>query len=123
MISGGVEMALGMVRDPKFGPLVMCGLGGVFIEVVRDIAFRLPPVTREDAHEMLQSLKGYKLLNGYRGAPPCDLNPLLDALVTISHLTTGMPMIHELDINPFLITPTAATSCAIDARIILSDTP
>ena len=121
MVDGGVEMALGMVRDPKFGPLVMCGLGGVFIEVVRDIAFRLPPVTREDAREMVESLKGYKLLTGYRGAPPCDLNPLLDALVAISQLVSGMPCLHELDINPFVVTPAGETSCAIDARILFAD--
>lgn len=120
MVKGGVEMALGMVRDPKFGPLVMCGLGGVFVEVVNDVAFKLPPLSEEDAHEMIRQLRGRKLLDGYRGAPPMDKGPIVRALVTLSKLVEGFPLIHELDINPFLVCANGELSRAIDARIILT---
>jgi acetyltransferase len=119
MVKGGVEMVLGMVRDPKFGPMVMCGLGGIFVEVVKDIAFKLPPLTPDDAREMIASLKGQKLLQGFRGAPPVDIEPLVDALVHISQLVSDAPHIRELDINPFVLFPDAGRSCAIDARIVL----
>lgn len=119
MVKGGVEMVLGMVRDPKFGPMVMCGLGGVFVEVVKDIAFKLPPLTRDDAREMIASLKGQKLLQGFRGAPPVDVEPLVDALVRVSQLVSDAPHIRELDINPFVLFPEASRSRAIDARIVL----
>ncbi|HUU44812.1 MAG TPA: acetate--CoA ligase family protein, partial [Acidobacteriota bacterium] len=105
MVKGGIEMAIGMMRDPQFGPMVMCGIGGVLIEVVRDIVFKLPPVTPEDAREMLASLRGSKLLSGYRGAPPVDTEPLVETLVTVSHLVSDFPLIRELDINPFMACP------------------
>jgi acyl-CoA synthetase (NDP forming) len=119
MVKGGVEMVLGMVRDPKFGPMVMCGLGGIFVEVVKDIAFKLPPLSRDDAREMIASLKGQKLLQGFRGAQPVDLEPLVDALIRVSQLVSDAPHIRELDINPFVLFPDASRSCAIDARIVL----
>jgi len=119
MVRGGVEMVLGMVRDPKFGPMVMCGLGGVFVEVVRDIAFKLPPIAAPEALEMVQGLKGQKLLTGYRGAPPVDTTPMVDAVVTLSHLVTDFPNLRELDINPFILCPDPSKSRAIDARLIL----
>ncbi len=119
MVKGGVEMALGMVRDPKFGPMVMCGLGGVFVEVVKDIAFRLPPLSREDAREMIAQLKGQKLLTGFRGAPPVDVEPLIDAIVRVSQLVSEAPHIRELDINPFVLCPDPSGSRAIDARIVI----
>jgi acetyltransferase len=121
MVKGGVEMVLGMVRDPKFGPMVMCGLGGVFVEVVRDIAFKLPPIAAPEALEMVRGLKGQKLLNGYRGAPPADVTPMVDAVVTLSHLVMDFPNLRELDINPFILCPERAHSRAIDARIILDE--
>ncbi len=119
MVKGGVEMVLGMVRDPKFGPMVMCGLGGVFVEIVKDITFKLPPLSRDDAREMISLLKGQKLLAGYRGAPPVDVEPLVDALVRVSQLVTDAPHIRELDINPFVLCPDSRSSRAIDARIVL----
>lgn len=121
MVKGGVEMVLGMVRDPKFGPMVMCGLGGIFVEVVKDIAFKLPPLSRDDAREMIAGLKGQKLLQGFRGAPPVDQEPLVNALVRISQLVSDAPHIRELDINPFVLFPDARRSCAIDARIVLGN--
>jgi succinyl-CoA synthetase beta subunit len=120
MVKGGVEMVLGMVRDPKFGPVVMCGLGGVFVEVVKDITFKLPPLSRDDAREMIGHLRGQKLLTGYRGAPPVEIEPLVHALVRVSQLVEEAPQIRELDINPFVLCPDASGSRAIDARIVLS---
>ena len=120
MVKGGVEMVLGMVRDPKFGPMVMCGLGGVFVEIVKDVTFKLPPLSRDDAQEMIAQLKGKKLLSGYRGAPPVDVLPLEDAILRVSQLVTDAPHIQELDINPFMVCPDASCSRAIDARIVLS---
>ena len=119
MVKGGVEMAIGMMRDPQFGPMVMCGMGGIFIEVVKDVVFKLPPVTADDAREMLQSLKSSQLLTGYRGKPPVDTEPLIRTLVTVSDLVRDFPHIHELDINPFAACPPGSSGGVIDARIIL----
>lgn len=123
MVRGGVEMVLGMVRDPKFGPLVMCGLGGVFVEVVNDVAFKLPPLTENDALEMIGHLRGRKLLEGFRGSPPMDKGPIVNALVTLSQLVEGFPIIHELDINPFVVCADGQMTRAIDARIVLRPAP
>ncbi len=120
MVKGGVEMVLGMVRDPKFGPLIMCGLGGVFVEVMKDVAFKLPPLSEEDAHEMIDHLKAKRLLTGYRGSAPISLDPLVNALVALSRLVENFPLIQELDINPFMVCADGAQSRAIDARFVLS---
>jgi len=121
MVSGGVEMVLGMVRDPKFGPMIMCGLGGIFVEVVKDVAFKLPPLTEDDARDMLQHLKAKRLLEGYRGSPAVAIEPIINALVTLSHLIEGFPSILELDINPFKVCPDPSKTKAIDARIVLTN--
>lgn len=121
MVTGGVEMVLGMVRDPKFGPMIMCGLGGIFVEVVKDVAFKLPPLTEEDAREMLQHLKAKRLLEGYRGSPAVAVEPIVEALITLSQLIEGFPAILELDINPFKVCPDASRTKAIDARIVLKN--
>jgi acyl-CoA synthetase (NDP forming) len=120
MVKGGVEMVLGMVRDPQFGPLIMCGLGGVFVEVMKDVAFKLPPLSEEDAFEMVDHLKAKRLLTGYRGSASMDLKPLMDALLTLSRLVEDFPLISELDINPFVVCPDGTKSRAIDARIVLA---
>jgi acetyltransferase len=123
MVSGGVEMVLGMVRDPKFGPMIMCGLGGIFVEVVKDVAFKLPPLTEEDAREMLGHLKAKRLLEGYRGTPAIAAEPIIEALLTLSRLIEGFPYILELDINPFVACADGSKTKAIDARIVLDDQP
>ena len=120
MVKGGVEMVLGMVRDPTFGPLIMCGLGGVFVEVMKDVAFKRPPLSQEDASEMIDRLKAKRLLTGYRGSAPMDLQPLVDALLTLSRLVEDSPLINELDINPFVVCADGSKSRAIDARIVLA---
>jgi acetyltransferase len=120
MVKGGVEMVLGMVRDPTFGPLIMCGLGGVFVEAMKDVAFKLPPLSQEDASEMIDRLKAKRLLTGYRGSAPMDLQPLVDALLTLSRLVEDSPLVMELDINPFVVCADSSQARAIDARIVLA---
>jgi acetate---CoA ligase (ADP-forming) len=115
MIGGGVEMLVGAVYDQTFGPVVVCGTGGVFVDLLADSAFRLHPVTREDAADMIQELKGARLLHGYRGAAPVDEAALREVVLRVSALLTLCPEIHELDLNPVKVLQSGA--CAIDARV------
>jgi len=115
MAEPGPEMILGVVQDPHFGPLVACGAGGTAVELIRDVAVRLTPLSREDAEEMLRSLKTFPLLTGYRGRPPADLAALVDTLVRVGALADDLPQIVELDCNPIVAAPRGAT--IVDARI------
>jgi acetyl coenzyme A synthetase (ADP forming)-like protein len=115
MVQGGIEMLVGAVYDQTFGPVVVCGTGGVLVDLLADSAFRLHPVTSEDAADMIQELKGARLLHGYRGAPPVDEAALRDVVLRVSALLTLCPEIHELDLNPVKVLPSGA--CAIDARV------
>jgi acyl-CoA synthetase (NDP forming) len=95
----GTEVIVGGIVDPQFGPVVMLGLGGIFVELFRDVAFALAPLTRDDAFHLMAQLKAYRLLTGYRGAAPCDREALADILVTVSELmATGL--LEEIDLNP-----------------------
>lgn len=121
MVPPGVELVVGGLNDPQFGPMVMAGLGGIFIEVMKDVAFRICPITRRDAAEMLEELQGAPLLRGARGRPPVDMAAVVDALMRIGG-PDGLLMHHagalsELDINPLIATPQGAF--AADARFIL----
>ncbi len=113
----GVEVIIGMTRDPQFGPAIMFGLGGVMVEVFNDVSIRIAPLTREDTSEMLRELKGYKLLQGYRGKPEVDTDILEDWLLKVSALAMKNPAIKELDINPVFAYEKGAV--AVDARILL----
>ena len=115
MIGGGVEMLVGATVDPLFGPLVVCGSGGVLVDLLGDSAVRLNPLTTTDAEDMVNELKGARLLRGYRGAPPADEQALRDVILRISILLDVCPEISELDINPLKILPTGA--CAVDVRV------
>ncbi len=115
MVPKGVEMIVGVVHDPQFGPVVACGAGGVLVELLRDVSVRLTPLTREDAGEMIRSLKTYPLLTGFRGAPACDVGALEDALLRVSALVDDLAQIAELDCNPILVHETGAA--VVDARI------
>jgi acyl-CoA synthetase (NDP forming) len=119
MAQPGVEMIVGLVHDPHFGPIVACGAGGVLVEILKDVAVRLTPLAREDATEMVRSLKTYPLLEGYRGAATCDIAALEDALLRVSALAEDIPSIAELDLNPILVSATGAV--ALDARIRVQD--
>ncbi len=116
MASPGLEAIIGVSRDPAFGPVLMFGLGGVFVEVLKDVSFRILPVTEEDIEEMLQEIRGYNLLRGYRGTA-VDLSALKDLLLKISNLVMRCPEIRELDLNPVFLYPQG--NITIDARIFL----
>jgi acyl-CoA synthetase (NDP forming) len=117
MISG-TEMIVGTTEDPQFGPMIMFGVGGIFVEVYKDVSFRLIPITPGDAKEMLLEIKGKALLTGARGLPKADIDELINILMKISNLIDSYPEIKEMDINPLIITEKGAV--AADARIILN---
>jgi acetate---CoA ligase (ADP-forming) len=114
---GGKETIVGMSTDPAFGPVLMFGLGGIYVEALADVAFRLQPVSAEDAHDMIGSLRGRRLLEGVRGEPPVDKDALRDVIQRVSQLVGDHPEIAELDINPLLAFPDGVR--AVDARIRL----
>ena len=115
MARAGVEMLVGVVHDPQFGPVVACGAGGVQVELVRDVSVRLTPLAKEDAAEMVQSLKTFPLLHGFRGSPKCDVAALEDGLLRVSAMVEDLPQIAELDCNPFVIYESGAA--ILDARV------
>jgi len=119
MASKGHEVILGMNRYPTFGPLVMFGTGGVFVEVFKDVSFRLAPVTRNGAHKMVASVKGFKLLNGYRGESKADILAIERMLVALSDMALNHPEIEELDINPLLVHAEGKGATVADCRFIL----
>jgi len=118
MVSGGLEMILGGKRDRSFGPVAMLGLGGIFVEAFDDVAFRVAPLSRTDAQEMIQEIRGKRLLGGFRGRPPLDREALIKALTSISTMLTENPAIAEIDINPLLVLENGAV--AVDARILVN---
>ena len=119
MIKGGKETIIGMTTDPNFGPVVMFGLGGVFVEVLKDISFRVAPLTDADAMEMIRSIKGFPILDGARGERPVDLEKLSEALQRMSQMILDLPEIKEMDINPLLVFEKGLPFKVLDARIAL----
>ena len=119
--AAGVELLAGVVHDESFGPVVACGAGGVNAELLRDVAVRITPLTDVDAAEMLRSLRTFPLLEGYRGAPRCDVAAVEDVLLRLSALVEGHPEIAELDANPVIASPGGAT--ILDARVRLAAAP
>jgi acetyltransferase len=117
----GREVILGMTRDPQFGPMLMFGLGGIFVEVMKDVTFHLAPITAEEAMQMLKGTRSYALLQGARGQAPVDLDAIAGALQRISQLVTDYPQIMELDINPFIVGPVGMQAYVADARMTLSN--
>jgi acetate---CoA ligase (ADP-forming) len=115
MAPAGIEMIVGLVHDRQFGPLVACGAGGTLVELLKDVAVRLTPLTAADAEEMVRSLKTFPLLEGFRGAPPGDLAALVDTLLRVSVLADDLPEIAELDCNPLLVLEQGAV--ILDARV------
>jgi acyl-CoA synthetase (NDP forming) len=115
----GVEVALGVYRDPTFGPVVMVGLGGIFVEQLNDVAFGLPPISRERAYEMVCGLRGYPLLTGARGRPAGRVDELVDAIVALGTLARGeREQLLEVDINPFVVAAEPGRSAAVDAVVV-----
>jgi len=119
-VTGGIEALVGVTTDPTFGPLVVCGLGGVLVELLRDVAFHLTPVTDVDAQAMLNELRAAKLLDGYRGMPPGDRAALADVILRVSALVELVPEIRELDLNPVKVFPPGHEAVVVDARLRLA---
>jgi acetyl coenzyme A synthetase (ADP forming)-like protein len=119
MLSPGLEIILGMTRDRQFGPMLMFGLGGIFVEVMKDVTFHLAPITRSEAIQMLTATRSYEILKGARGRQSVDLNAIANALQRISQLVTDFPQIEELDINPFLVGEIGNEPYVADARLTL----
>lgn len=118
MIDGGTEVIIGMTKDPQFGPMLMFGLGGILVEVLRDVSFRIVPLTKKDAGEMLSEIKGYPLLKGFRGSAPVNEEALAGVLLKLSGFIERHPEIEELDINPLFAS--ADGVMAADARMVLN---
>jgi acetyltransferase len=119
MIPKGLELLVGMSRDHQFGPLVTFGLGGIYVEALRDVAFRLAPFDRRDAEEMLSEIRARALLDGVRGEPPADKAAIIETLLKISQLVTDFPDIVELDINPLVVYEAGQGAIALDMRMVL----
>jgi len=121
MVSEGLEVILGGRQDHVFGPVVLFGLGGIFVEALEDVIWRVAPIQPRDARAMVRGIRGYKVLKGIRGKDPCDLQTLEDLLVRLSHLLADLPQIQEIDINPVKVQTQGAM--ALDARVILREDP
>ena len=119
MARPGVEVIVGMSKDAQFGPVLMFGLGGILVEILKDVSFRIVPLVKRDAAEMIRDIKGYPLLEGYRGQEPVDVANLEDMILKVSDFVEKHPEIKELDLNPIFAYKDGAV--AVDARIVLED--
>ena len=119
MISEGREVIVGFSRDPQFGPLVMFGLGGIYVEVLKDVSFRLAPLNPSEAREMIHEIKAFPLLKGIRGAPEADLEALTEGICRLARLAADFPELSEGEINPLMVCPKGQGIYAVDARLIL----
>jgi acetate---CoA ligase (ADP-forming) len=119
---GGREVIVGMTQDPKYGPLVMFGLGGIYVETVKDVVFRVPPLTDREAKEMIRQIRGFRLLEGVRGEAAVNLDALAETLQRFSQLVEDLPDLAEIEINPLLVFPEAQDFRAVDARVRLMKT-
>ena len=117
MAPSSTEVIVGAIKDPQFGATVMFGLGGIFVEVLKDVTFRVAPITEEEACEMITEVKAYPLLKGYRNSPPADIGAIVKILLNTSKLAMEHQEIKELDLNPILVYEKGAKT--VDARIIL----
>jgi len=113
----GHEVIIGLKRNERFGPVIMFGLGGVFVEVLKDVSFRIAPIDKKEAGEMIKEIKGFKILQGARGKEPANLDKLADILVSVSDLSLKETKIKEIDFNPIIVNKKRAS--VIDARILI----
>jgi acetyltransferase len=123
MLSGGVELIVGVTQDKSFGPLIMFGLGGIYAELFKDVNFRIHPLTDVDAEDMISAFKAHKILDGWRGAPPSDIAAIKDLLLRISALVEDIHEIQEMDLNPIMVMETGQGCCVADARISVTPLP
>jgi acetate---CoA ligase (ADP-forming) len=118
MIPEGIEMILGIKHDALFGPVVVCGFGGVLVELLKDVALGIPPISRQQAHSLLTGLRGWPLLTGLRGKPPADVDALCDAIVRVSQLAVSLgDQLLALDINPLVVQAATHGVAAVDALV------
>lgn len=117
MARPGIEVIIGMSKDPQFGPVLMFGLGGILVEVLKDVSFRIVPLKRKDAREMIKEIKAYPILEGYRGREPGDISYLEDTILKVSDFIDRTPEIKELDLNPIIVYSKGGV--AVDARVVL----
>jgi len=117
MAPSSTEVIVGAIKDPQFGPALMFGLGGIFVEVLKDVTFRIAPITEDEAREMITEVKAYPLLKGYRNMPPADIEAIVQILLNASRLVMEHQEIKELDLNPIMVYEKGAKT--VDARIIL----
>jgi acyl-CoA synthetase (NDP forming) len=117
MVESGTEVVLGMNRDPNYGPLIMFGMGGIFVELYKDICFRLAPLSETDAWDMIRQTKAYQILKGFRGSEPIDFEVIVSSLLKLSQLSLDWPEISELDLNPFMVAPGQKNCKIVDTRI------
>jgi acetyl-CoA synthetase (ADP-forming) len=117
MATQSTEIIIGAVKDPQFGPTIMFGLGGIFVELLKDVTFRVAPITAQEAAEMVVEVQAFPLLNGYRNTPPADVKAIVNLIVRVSKLVTENPEIKELDLNPVMAYKEGVKT--VDARIIL----
>jgi 4-hydroxybutyryl-CoA synthetase (ADP-forming) len=117
MITSAKEIILGAKQDPLFGPLIMVGLGGIYVEILKDVVFRLAPIDEHEAEKMVESIRAIKLLKGIRGETPSDLAAVVDSLQRLSQLITDFPEIEEFDINPLLVLERGKGARVADIRI------
>jgi acyl-CoA synthetase (NDP forming) len=117
MIRRGVELMIGVAEDELFGPLIAFGLGGIHVEILGDVRFRVTPLTDQDANEMVREIRGYRLLEGYRGHPPADVKAIEDVLLRVSRMVEDFPQIRELDLNPIFGLPPGEGCLVADTRI------
>jgi acetyltransferase len=119
MVPAGKEVIMGITRDPQFGHMIMFGLGGIYVEVMKDIAFRIVPLSREDAHEMIRETKTFPLLRGVRGEAEADIDAIENSLLMLSRMALDFPQIIEADINPLIVRRRGEGVVAIDARFTI----
>ena len=119
MAKGGIEVIMGASRDPNFGPMVMFGLGGTFVEAMKDVTFRVAPMWEISAEEMIRSIKAFRILQGLRGKPPADIEAIKDCILRMSQMVAEHPEISEMDLNPVIVYAEGKGCCVADSRIIL----
>jgi acetyltransferase len=121
MVQPGREVIVGVTKDPTFGHLMMFGLGGIYVEVLKDVVFRVAPLTRSEADEMVREIRSFPLLAGARGEAPADVQAIVNSVLRVSQMVTDFPQIVELDINPLFAYEDGQGAMAVDARIVISD--
>jgi acetyltransferase len=119
MVTGGTELIVGGRQDKQFGPVVLVGMGGIFVEIIKEVAVRVAPISQQEAVAMIESLRGASILQGARGRKPADIESVGETLLRLAQLLTDFPEIQEIDINPLLVLDHNEGCCALDARIIL----